>query len=43
MSELIDKLSGSLGGNHDGVDRVISDRLNKEIHVLGVNKGSKSK
>ena len=29
--ELIDKMSGSLGGDHDGVDHVIGDRLNKVI------------
>ena len=39
MCELIDKLSESLGGDHDGVDPVIGDRLNKVI--VGFNKGSK--
>ena len=40
ICELIDKLSGSLGGDHDGVDSMISDILNKVI--VGVNKGSKA-
>ena len=39
ICELIDKWSESLGGNHDGVDRTIGDKLNKVI--VGVNKGSK--
>jgi len=39
ICQLIDKLSGSLGGDHDSVDSTISDRLNKVI--VGVNKGSK--
>jgi len=38
--ELTDKLSRSLGGDHDGVDIAIGDRLNKVI--VGVNKGSKA-
>jgi len=40
ICELIDKLSWSLGGLHDDVDHVISDKLNKVI--VGVNKGSKA-
>ena len=36
ICELIDKLSRSLGGDHDGVDSMISDRLNEVI--VGVNK-----
>jgi len=40
ICELIDKLSGSLGGNHDGIVCVISNILNKMI--VGVNKGSKA-
>jgi len=40
MYELIEKLSGSSCGNHDGVDRAIGDRLNKVI--VGVNKGPKA-
>jgi len=38
ICELIAKLSGSLGGDHDGIDRALGDRLNKVI--VGVNKGS---
>ena len=34
ICELVYKLSVSLGGNHDGVDHAISDRLNKVIVVL---------
>jgi len=41
ICELIDKLSGSLGDDHDGVDHTIGNRLNKVI--VGVNKGSKAK
>ena len=37
--ELIDKLSGELGGNHDDVDHAIGNRLNKVI--VGVKKESK--
>ena len=40
MCDLMDKLSWSLGGDHDGVDRAIGDRLNKV--KVGVNKGSQS-
>ena len=40
ICELTDKLSGSLGGNHDSVDRVIGNRLNKVI--VGVNKRSRA-
>jgi len=40
ICELIDKMSWSLGGDHDSVDRVISNRLNKVI--VGVNKRSKT-
>ena len=39
ISELIDKVSGSLDGNHDGVDRVIRNRLNKVL--VGFNTGPK--
>jgi len=38
---LIDKLSGSLAGNHDGIDRATGNRLNQVI--VGVNKRSKAK
>ena len=31
ICELIDKLSRSLGGDHDGIHNTISDRLNKVI------------
>jgi len=37
ICELIDKLSRSLGGDHDSVDSIVSDILNKVI--VGVNKG----
>jgi len=37
ICELIDKVSRSLGGDDDGVDHAIGDRLNKEI--VGVKKG----
>ena len=37
---LIDKLSRSLGGDHDSGDSMISDIFNKVI--VGVNKGSKA-
>ena len=40
ISELIHQLSGSLGGNPDGVDHAIGDTLNKV--TVGVNKGSKA-
>ena len=40
ICELNDKLSGSLGGDHDSVDHAISDRLNKVI--VWINKGSKA-
>ena len=40
ICELIDKLSGSLGGYYDGVDRAIGDRLNEVI--VGDSKGSKA-
>jgi len=40
ISELIDKLSGLLGGDHFGIDRAIGDILNKVIG--GVNKRSKA-
>ena len=40
ICELIDKMSGSLGGDHDCVDCVIGDRLNKVI--ARINKGSKA-
>jgi len=40
ICELIDKLSRSLGGDHDGVDCLIGNRLNKVI--AGVNKESKA-
>ena len=40
ICELIDKLSRSLGGDHDSVDSMISDILNEII--VGVNKGSKA-
>jgi len=40
ICELTDKMSVSLGGDHDGVDRAIGDKLNKVI--VGVNKGSKA-
>ena len=40
ICELIDRLSVSLGGYTDGVDRAIGDRLNKVI--VGVNKRSKA-
>ena len=39
ICELIDNLSGSLGGDCDGVDRATGDRLNKMI--VGITKGSK--
>jgi len=38
IPELIDKLSGPLGGDRDGVGKAIGDRLNKV--KVGVNKGS---
>ena len=40
ICELIDKLSRSLGGDHDGVNSSTSDILNKVI--VWVNKGSKA-
>ena len=40
ICELVDKLSESLGGDHDGGDRGIGKRLNRVI--VGVNKGSKA-
>ena len=41
ICELIDKLSGSLGADPNGIDFEIGDRLNKA--TVGVNKGSKAK
>ena len=31
--ELIDKLSGSIYGDHEGVDHIIGDRLNIKSHM----------
>jgi len=39
ICELIDKMSGSLGGDYDDVDSAIGNRLNKVI--VGVYKESK--
>ncbi|KAK2163666.1 hypothetical protein LSH36_75g02038 [Paralvinella palmiformis] len=39
ISQTKDKVSGSLDGNHDGVDRVIRNRLNKVL--VGFNTGPK--
>ena len=41
ICELIDKPSGSLGVDHNGVDRAIGNRFLNKV-IVGVNKGLKA-